>query len=169
MWHWTKSWLLNWFWFPLCILDLTVEAILKRPPFSLWFLRPTVGFWRQVQLQWNLFCETTCLQDHILLAESFTSQCNWTGHQRPPVLRDHIFMANMAVFQDRLTVYSTEKKKIFVPENYGRFRQLDFSWQWSHKTGCVTVTDISLPCLVQWNQSWDHAMRDHLSWASTNF
>ncbi len=26
---------------------------------------------------------------------------NWTCHQRPPVLTDHIFVANEVVFQDR--------------------------------------------------------------------
>ncbi len=41
------------------------------------------------------------LKDHILVAEGPTFQCNWTCHQRPPVLKDHIFMANWAVFQDR--------------------------------------------------------------------
>ncbi len=30
-----------------------------------------------------------------------TFQCNWTRHQRPPVLRDHIFMANGVGFQGR--------------------------------------------------------------------
>ena len=29
-------------------------------------------------------------------------QCKLTCHQRPPFLRDHIFMANGVVFQDRL-------------------------------------------------------------------
>ncbi len=27
--------------------------------------------------------------------------CNWTCHQRPPVLRDHMFMANRVILQDR--------------------------------------------------------------------
>ncbi len=40
------------------------------------------------------------LRDHALLAEH-TFQYNWTCHQRPPVLRDHIFVANGVVFQDR--------------------------------------------------------------------
>ncbi len=34
------------------------------------------------------------LKDQIFLAESHTFQCKWTCHQRPPVLRDHIFVAN---------------------------------------------------------------------------
>ncbi len=39
-------------------------------------------------------------KDQIFLAEGATFQCNWTSYQRPPVLRDHIFMYNGVVFQD---------------------------------------------------------------------
>ncbi len=52
-------------------------------------------------IQWNLFWETTGLEGPPVLAESPTFKCIWTCHQRPPVLRDHIFMANRVVFQDR--------------------------------------------------------------------
>ncbi len=54
-------------------------------------------------VQWTDHCyeRPPVLKDHILVAEGPTFQCNWTCHQRPPVLRDHIFMANWAVFQDR--------------------------------------------------------------------
>ncbi len=42
------------------------------------------------------------LKDQIFLAEGPTFQCNWTScHQRPPVLRDHVCMANGVVFQGR--------------------------------------------------------------------
>ena len=45
--------------------------------------------------------ETTCFEGAHIPAEGPTFQCNWTCHQRPPVLRDHIFMAIRVVFQDR--------------------------------------------------------------------
>ena len=57
-------------------------------------------------IQWKLSWETTDMKDHCLEGPHFPArrsymQCNWTSHQRPPVLRDPIFMANEAVFQDR--------------------------------------------------------------------
>ncbi len=42
------------------------------------------------------------LKDPIFLAEGPTFQCNWTWRERPPVFRDHICMAHGVVFQDRL-------------------------------------------------------------------
>ncbi len=51
------------------------------------------------------------LKDHIFLVEGPTFQCNWACHQRPPVLRDQIFMANGVVFQDRFLLYNNLKKK----------------------------------------------------------
>ncbi len=45
--------------------------------------------------------ETTCIKRPQFLAEVPTFQHNWTCHQRPPVLTDHIFVANGVVFQDR--------------------------------------------------------------------
>ncbi len=41
------------------------------------------------------------LKDQIFLAEGPTFQCNWTCHERPPALKNHICMANGVVFQDR--------------------------------------------------------------------
>ncbi len=41
------------------------------------------------------------LRDHTFLAEGLTFQHNRTCHQRPPVLTDHIFVANGVVFHDR--------------------------------------------------------------------
>ncbi len=37
-----------------------------------------------------------------------TFQCTWTCHQRPPLLKDHIFMVNSVVFHDRFHSTSTE-------------------------------------------------------------
>ncbi len=53
-------------------------------------------------IQWTNW-QTTDMRDHlswrtIFLAEGPTFQCNWTCHQRPPALRDHIFMANDMLF-----------------------------------------------------------------------
>ena len=47
--------------------------------------------------------ETTVLKNEIFVAEGPTYQRNWTWacHQRPPVLWDHIFIANRVVFQER--------------------------------------------------------------------
>ncbi len=45
-----------------------------------------------------LLWETTCLEGPLV---NPTFQCKWTSHQRPPVLRDHIFMASGVVFQNR--------------------------------------------------------------------
>ena len=52
---------------------------------------------RERPLPW----ETTCLERTDIQAESPTFQCDWTGRQRRPVLRDHICMANGVVFYDR--------------------------------------------------------------------
>ncbi len=41
------------------------------------------------------------LKDHIFLADGPICPYNWTCHQRLPVLRDHILMTNGMVFQDR--------------------------------------------------------------------
>ncbi len=69
--------------------------------------------WSPVKLQYKityssktclerpLLWETTCLERHISLSENLTFRCNWTGHQRPSVLRDRIFTANEAVLQNR--------------------------------------------------------------------
>ncbi len=60
-----------------------------------------------VMVQWNLSWETTAIRDHLSWrTTSFAQkvlhfQHKWTCHQRPPVLRHHIFMANGVVFQDR--------------------------------------------------------------------
>ncbi len=44
------------------------------------------------------------LKDHTFLAEGLTFQCNWTCHQRPHVLTDHIFVANGWSFKTGSTV-----------------------------------------------------------------
>ncbi len=41
------------------------------------------------------------LKDQIFLAQRTAFHCSWTCHQRPPILRDHILMAHGVVFQDR--------------------------------------------------------------------
>ncbi len=41
-------------------------------------------------LERPLLRETTCLEGPLVLTESWTFQCKWTCHQRPPVLRNHI-------------------------------------------------------------------------------
>ncbi len=43
------------------------------------------------------------LKDHTFLAErpTFQYMYNWTCHQRTPVLKDHNFVANRVIFQDR--------------------------------------------------------------------
>ncbi len=55
------------------------------------------------------------LKDQIFLAGS-TFQCNWTCHQRPPVLRYHICMANGVVFQK------------YFPPVWLHSKQLLFEW-----------------------------------------
>ena len=55
----------------------------------------------ETYLQRPLPWETTAMTDHLSLVDGPTFQYNWTCHQKPPVLRDHIFMVNGLVFQDR--------------------------------------------------------------------
>ena len=58
-------------------------------------------------IQWNLSWETTAMRDHLFWKtrcswpKDTTFYRNWTCHERPPVLRDHIFMGNRVVFQDK--------------------------------------------------------------------
>ncbi len=54
------------------------------------------------------------LKDQVFLAEGAKFQCNWTSYQRPPVLWDHSFMANDVVFPDRFycTVQEAEVKDV---------------------------------------------------------
>ncbi len=58
-------------------------------------------------IQWTPYLRGHCHErDHLswktthFLAKGSTFQYNWTCHQRPPVLRDHIFVVNGVVFQD---------------------------------------------------------------------
>ena len=59
-------------------------------------------------LQWNLSWETTAMRDHLFWRATYS----WwkvlhfktnepSCPQKPPLLRDHIFIANRVVFQDR--------------------------------------------------------------------
>ena len=43
----------------------------------------------------------TCLERPLPWENVLYFQYNWTCHQRPPVFKDHFFMANGVVFQDR--------------------------------------------------------------------
>ncbi len=52
------------------------------------------------------------LNDHTLLAGP-TFQCNWTCHQRLALLRNHMFMACGAVFQDRFHCTRYIKNELF--------------------------------------------------------
>ncbi len=56
------------------------------------------------------------LKGQIFLAEGPTFQCtgNWTWHQSPPALRDHICMANGVVFQDRF--YCIAQDTVHIPD-----------------------------------------------------
>ena len=56
-----------------------------------------------VKLIWSdhLHERPPVLKDHTFLAERPTFRYNWACHQRPPVLTDHIFVANGVVLQDR--------------------------------------------------------------------
>ena len=61
-----------------------------------------------VYIQWHLPWETTAMRDHLSWKTTHSRQNDLNFsiaepecHQRPPVLRDHIFVANWVVFQDR--------------------------------------------------------------------
>ena len=67
-----------------------------------------INMWHECDsehIQWNLSWETTAMTDHLswkttqFWQKDF--QYNWTCYQKPPVLRDHIFVANGVVFQRR--------------------------------------------------------------------
>ncbi len=61
--------------------------------------------WSDTSIQWNVFLETTAMIDHLSWKTTHFWQkelhFNWTCHQRPPVIRDHTFVAIGVVFQDR--------------------------------------------------------------------
>ena len=80
----------------LCIISYVNSAEVN-------FLRSLqVCLYSETCLERPLPWETTCFKkDHIFLAQGSTFQYNWTCHQlRPPVLRDHISMSEVEVFQD---------------------------------------------------------------------
>ncbi len=64
---------------------------------------PCLCYYSETCHERPLAWETTCLDRPHILAEGPTFQytSNWTCQQRPPVLTDHIFVANGVVFQDR--------------------------------------------------------------------
>ncbi len=83
-------------------------------------------------VQWNLSLgdhwhdwETTCLYRPHILASEPTFQYNWTCHQRPPLLTNHIFVANGVVFQNRFycgafyeTSYTEKSKAVASVKTY---------------------------------------------------
>ncbi len=67
-----------------------------------------LSWWVQLEVKYSETCierplprETTCLEGPHTPGRKSAFQCNSTCHQRPPVLRDHIFVANGVVFQER--------------------------------------------------------------------
>ncbi len=67
-----------------------------------------------VFVQWNLSWKTTTMRNHLSWQTMHFRQkvldfniYNWTCHRTPPVLTDHIFVADGVVFQDRF--YGTTK------------------------------------------------------------
>ncbi len=73
---------------------------------GIWSLKYPLKIYSETCLQRPL--RLSVLKHHIFPVEGPAFQCNWTCHQGPPVLRDHICMAKEVVFQDRFypsTVY----------------------------------------------------------------
>ncbi len=66
----------------------------------------------------------------MFLPAGSTVQCNWTCHQRPPVLRDHIFMANLVVLQGR---FYCATMQINAAVSKARLQWITYNWchQWT--------------------------------------
>ncbi len=80
------------------------------------------------------------LKDHIFLAEGLAFQCNWTCQQRPPALRDHIFMASRVSVTTGSTVTLWQVDLALIPYNHDNTVTRGF---------CVNAL-LCLRCIILW-------------------